>query len=126
MPERYPGYDVMAKRHTPSWNEATRRAIDHRLSLPREPHFFTADEWQTLSAVCDRIVPQPAERPPVPLPAMIDHKMTQNMTGRLPQRTSCRTCRKPGGAACTHSTPKPKPVTARGSIGSVPQSRTPC
>lgn len=79
MPDRYPGYDVLAKRHTPSWNEATRRAIDHRLSLPRTPEFCTEDEWLTLSAICERIVPQPKNRPPVPLPAMIDHKLNENM-----------------------------------------------
>jgi hypothetical protein len=79
MPDRYPGYDVMAKRHTPSWNEATRRAIDERLALPRTPNFFNEHEWETLSAICDRIVPQPKDRPPIPVPAMIDHKVSNNM-----------------------------------------------
>lgn len=79
MPDRFPGYDVSAKRHTPSWNEATRRAIDHRLSLPRTPDFFTEDEWLTLSALCDRIVPQPKNRPPIPVAAMVDHKLQENM-----------------------------------------------
>ena len=40
---RYPGYDVLAKRHTPSWNEATRRVIDQRLGRPGEPRFFSED-----------------------------------------------------------------------------------
>lgn len=80
MPDRFPDYDVLRKRHTPSWNEATRRVIDQRLALPREPHFFTEHEWMTLSAVCDRIVPQPKNRPPIPVPAMIDHKMTNDTT----------------------------------------------
>ena len=79
MPERFPGYDVTSKRHTPSWNEATRRAIDQRLALPRTPHFLSEHEWLTLSAICDRIVPQPTDRPPVPVPAMIDHKLNNNM-----------------------------------------------
>jgi hypothetical protein len=78
MPDRFPGYDVLAKRHTPSWNEVTRRVIDERLALPRDPRFFTAEEWLTLSAVCDRIIPQPKHRPPVPLPAMVDRKMADN------------------------------------------------
>jgi hypothetical protein len=90
MPERYPGYDVLAKRHTPSWNEATRRVIDQRLAMPREPRFFSADEWPTLTAVCDRIVPQPKHRAPVPVAAMVDDKMASNMTdgyrdARLPK-----------------------------------------
>jgi hypothetical protein len=75
MSARYPGYDVLAKRHTPSWNEKTRRVIDQRLALPHEPRFLAEPEWQTLEAVCDRIVPQPKTRPPVPLAAMIDAKL---------------------------------------------------
>lgn len=71
----YPGYDVQAKRQGPSWNEATRRAIDERLALPREPRFFDAAQWRTLEAVCRRILPQPAERPPVPLAAMVDARV---------------------------------------------------
>ena len=80
MPDRYPGYDVLSKRHTPSWNEVTRRVIDDRLSLPREPNFFTEDEWLTLGAVCDRVVPQPKDRPPIPVAALVDHKMSMNKT----------------------------------------------
>jgi hypothetical protein len=80
MPDRFPGYDVLAKRHTPSWNEATRQVIDQRLALPREPRFFTEDEWLTLNAVCDRIVPQPRNRPPIPVAAMVDNKMMRNAT----------------------------------------------
>ena len=75
MTDRYPGYDVMAKRWTPSWNEPTRRAVDHRLAVPREPRFFTPAEWRTLEAVCGRILPQPPDRAPVPLAAYVDQKM---------------------------------------------------
>ncbi len=75
---RYPGYDVLAKRHTPSWNEKTRRVIDQRLALPREPRFLDAAEWQTLEAVAARVVPQPPDRPPVPIAAMIDDKLKED------------------------------------------------
>ena len=75
MSARYPNYDVLAKRHTPSWNEKTRRVIDQRLALPREPRFLSDAEFQTLEAVCARIVPQPATRPPIPVAAMIDTKL---------------------------------------------------
>ncbi len=78
MSGRYPGYDVLAKRHTPSWNEQTRQVIDRRLALPREPRFLAPDEFATLEAVCGRIVPQPAGRPPVPVAAMIDDKLHAN------------------------------------------------
>ena len=73
--ERYPGYDVLSKRHTPSWNEQTRRAINRRLAVPDGPRFFTAAEWQTLEALCGRIMPQPRDRPPVPLSAYVDEKL---------------------------------------------------
>ena len=78
MSARYPGYDVLTRRHTPSWNEQTRQVIDQRLALPREPRFLSAEEWQTLDAICRRIVPQPPDRAPVPLAAMIDDKLYQN------------------------------------------------
>jgi hypothetical protein len=79
MTERYPGYDVLAKRWTVSWNEVTRQVIDRRLAVAREPRFFSAAEWQTLAAVCDRIMPQPKDRPPVPLPAYVDQKMADGL-----------------------------------------------
>jgi len=71
----YPGYDVLAKRNTLSWNDATRRVIDRRLALPRTPRFFSETEWRTLSALCDRILPQPKDRAPVPLAAFLDAKL---------------------------------------------------
>ncbi|HEV2673355.1 MAG TPA: gluconate 2-dehydrogenase subunit 3 family protein [Aliidongia sp.] len=79
MTERYPGYDVLSKRWSDSWNEQTRRVIDRRLSAPREASFFTDEEWRTLTAVCERILPQPKDRPPVPLAAYVDQKMAGNM-----------------------------------------------
>lgn len=78
MPDRYPGYDVLSKRDTPSWNEPTRRVIDARLAIPDEPRFFNADEWRTLNAICDRIVPQSQTRAAVPIAALVDRKMANN------------------------------------------------
>jgi hypothetical protein len=78
MSERYPGYDVLAKRHTPSWNEQTRRVVDRRLALPRDPRFFAEAEWRTLDAVCGRIMPQPKTRPPVPIAALVDAKLFED------------------------------------------------
>ncbi|HEX4260840.1 MAG TPA: gluconate 2-dehydrogenase subunit 3 family protein [Acetobacteraceae bacterium] len=79
MTERYPGYDVLSKRWTESWNRKTREVIDRRLAIPREPRFFNAAEWQILTAVCARIMPQPADRAPVPLPAFVDQKISENI-----------------------------------------------
>ncbi len=75
MTPRFPGYDVLDKRNTPSWNEPTRRVIDRRLSVHPGPRFFTPTEWETLVAICGRIIPQPKDRPPVPLPAYVDAKL---------------------------------------------------
>lgn len=57
---RYPGYDVLRKRHTPSWDETTRRVVDARLAIRREPTFLDDAAWRTLDALCGRVVPQPA------------------------------------------------------------------
>jgi hypothetical protein len=77
MTERYPGYDVLNKRNSPSWNDQTRAVIDQRLAIdPNKHEFFNDREWPTLRALCDCIVPQTVARPrPVPLAAMIDEKM---------------------------------------------------
>jgi hypothetical protein len=79
MTERYPGYDVLAKRRTPSWNEQTRQVIDHRLAITREPRYLSPELFKILDAVCARIVPQPDDRPPVPLAALVDTKLYTNM-----------------------------------------------
>ena len=71
---KYPGYDVLDKRWTPSWNAKTRQVVDKRMSVYVGPRFFDEAEWATLCAVCARILPQPADRPAVPLPAYIDDK----------------------------------------------------
>jgi hypothetical protein len=80
MPDRYPGYDVLNKRHTPSWNDKTRAVVDDRLAIDPDRHrFFSDAEWPTLRALCDRIIPQPADRTrPAPLAAMIDEKLFGN------------------------------------------------
>jgi hypothetical protein len=77
MSDRFPGYDVLSKRHTPSWNAKTREVVDQRLAISPDGHsYFDDAEWATLKAVCARIVPQPADRiTPIPVAALIDHKM---------------------------------------------------
>ncbi len=73
--DRYPGYDVLAKRLGLSWNEQTRRVITRRLSVGADPQFFTAEEFQTITAIAARIVPQPAARPAVPVAALVDDRL---------------------------------------------------
>jgi len=75
--DRYPGYDVLKKRDSVSWNDQTRRVIDRRLAIDPDAHrFFSDAEWQTMRALCDRIVPQPPDRVhAAPVAAMIDEKL---------------------------------------------------
>jgi hypothetical protein len=91
---RFPGYDVQRKRGGPSWNDATRAVIDQRLAVPREPRFFDAHEWRTLCAACDRLLPQPADRPPIPVAALVDAKVFDDRGDgyrdvRLPPLQAC-------------------------------------
>src|ERR1700739_1809587 len=80
MPDRYPGYDVLQKRNSSSWNDQTRAVIDHRMAIDADHHaYFTDAEWQTMRAICARIVPQPPGRArPAPLAAMVDEKLHRN------------------------------------------------
>jgi hypothetical protein len=79
---RYPGYDVLSKRNSPSWNEQTRRVIDERLAVRADAHrFFSAHEWPTLCAVCDRIIPQSPDKPGrVPIAALLDEQLLRSAT----------------------------------------------
>lgn len=78
MIDRYPGYDVLDKRDTPSWNDITRRVVQERLDVPRTPRFFDEAEWATLCAVCEQIVPQRDRTEKVPLPSYVDQKMFED------------------------------------------------
>lgn len=55
---RYPGYDVMHKRDTPSWDDVTREVIDARLAQPNLPRFCNDAQWRALNALCSLIVPR--------------------------------------------------------------------
>ena len=72
---RFPGYDVLSKTQGPSWNDKTREVIARRLSIGSQPKFFTADEFLTVLAVADRIVPQPLTRSSIPVAGLVDRKL---------------------------------------------------
>ena len=72
---RYPGYDVLAKRDTPSWNAKTREVVEQRLATPNVPCFFSAEEWAIADALCRRILPQTDEGDIVSLVALLDAKL---------------------------------------------------
>lgn len=77
---RYPGYDVLSKRDSLSWNDKTREVIDARLAVSSHPTLLSTDEWQTLEALCDRVMPQPQGRPRVPLAAYVDRQLSAGKT----------------------------------------------
>ena len=56
---------------------ATRRALQDRLQMPTvvEPRFFDAATFETLCAVCDRLVPQPERPRPVDLAGTFDARL---------------------------------------------------
>ncbi|WP_246089357.1 gluconate 2-dehydrogenase subunit 3 family protein [Paraburkholderia guartelaensis] len=77
---QYPGYDVFAKRDTPSWDAPTRAVIDARRNTPDQARYLAPSRWQTLKALCDTIVPQPANAndahaPRVPVAALVEGKL---------------------------------------------------
>lgn len=94
MTERYPGYNVLNKRNSPSWNDQTRAVIDARLELDPDLHRFCDErEWKTLCAVCAQIIPQNSEgADKVPLAALVDEKLHKGRSdgyrdARLPELT---------------------------------------
>ncbi|AIO30934.1 gluconate 2-dehydrogenase subunit 3 family protein [Burkholderia pseudomultivorans] len=75
---RYAGYDVLAKRDTPSWNDATRRAIDARLKVAATaPRHLDVERFATLGALCARIVPSGGAGA-VPTAALLDARLAAN------------------------------------------------
>ncbi len=89
----YPGYDVLKKWDSPSWNDATRRAVTRRLRNVPERKVLSEEHYATLDAVVTRLVPQPDRRDdPVPITPWLDHRLDVNggegyrREGALPQR----------------------------------------
>lgn len=74
----YPNYNVLGKSDSPSWNEQTRNVVRKRLQEVPSRQFFNEEEWETLEAVCQRLIPQP-DRPqhPVPIVPWIDQRLAQ-------------------------------------------------
>ncbi|GAB0114560.1 gluconate 2-dehydrogenase subunit 3 family protein [Acidisoma sp. C75] len=92
--DRFPGYDVLNKRHSLSWNDKTREVINARLAVPREPRFLSPEHFAILEAAAARIVPQPRDRAPVPIAAYVDEKLHKNTLdgyrlAQLPDQGEC-------------------------------------
>ncbi len=76
---RYPGYDVLAKRDTVSWDPVTREVVEKRLATPLQPRFFDQTQWTAVTTLCHCVVAQPADRPAVPVAAMLDARLFENL-----------------------------------------------
>lgn len=78
MPDRFPDYDVLAKRDTPSWNAITRRVVEARLAITDTPRFLDPDRFVTLKALCARLSPPWPDRPAIPVAGLVDHALAEN------------------------------------------------
>lgn len=79
-PSRYDGYDILDKWDSPSWDDITRRVIGERLASPPQRRFLDKEEWETLVALCDTVVPQPDREEPVPIAPWVDAALVQDRT----------------------------------------------
>jgi hypothetical protein len=78
MDERYPGYDVLAKWRSPSFNETTRRVLTRRLHQVPERRFLSAEQWDLLEAIVAQLIPQPDRTQPIPITPFIDDLLAAN------------------------------------------------
>jgi hypothetical protein len=78
----YPHYDVLDKWDTPSFNEATRRTLAHRLQYRPPRRFFDEREFALLRAIIDTVLPQPerGEEERIPVEYFLDEKLHDNAT----------------------------------------------
>lgn len=76
----YPSYRVLAKWDTPSFNDATRRVVAHRLNSVPKRRFFSLDDYALLRAIVDCILPQPerSESERIQVEAYIDEMLEAN------------------------------------------------
>ena len=95
---RYPNYNVLDKWTSPDWDDQTREVVRRRLEQIPPIRFFTDEEVQTLTAIAERIVPQPdrGETEKVPIIPWIDEKLYEDKRdgyryeGMPPQREAWR------------------------------------
>ena len=87
----YPGYDVLAKWDSMSFNDATRKVLTARLAEPPPFRFFDDQAARLLQAIVDRLMPQPDRSDPIPLARWIDAYLFEGLDqgyrdARLPPR----------------------------------------
>lgn len=60
MAELYPGYNVLDKWNSPSFDDITRRVVADRLDNIPERRFLSASEWTLLEALAAQLLSQPS------------------------------------------------------------------
>jgi Gluconate 2-dehydrogenase subunit 3 len=77
---RYPDYNVLDKWSSPDWDDQTREIVRKRLEEIPPIRFFTPEEASTLTAVADRIIPQPdhGQADKIPIVPWIDEKLHED------------------------------------------------
>jgi hypothetical protein len=75
MADRYPDYDVLAKRLGQSWNPITRKVVGARIALRERSDVLDEARLAVLRAVVERLAPQPEGRPPVNTVAILLEKL---------------------------------------------------
>jgi hypothetical protein len=78
MAERYPGYDVLGKWNSPSFDDQTRAVLTRRTRAVPERRFLTAAAWTLLEAIVARLLPQPERPHPIPITAWIDDRLARD------------------------------------------------
>jgi hypothetical protein len=61
----YGGYDVLAKRASPSFDPLTRAVVERRIGEPPPRRFLDAGAFQLLEAACARLLATPPGDPPI-------------------------------------------------------------
>jgi hypothetical protein len=72
MTDRYPGYDVLDKWNSPSFDDVTRKVVARRMEDIPERRFLTGEEWELLEALAGHLLPQPERAHPIPIVPWID------------------------------------------------------
>ena len=68
----YPGYDILSRWDSPSYNDITRAVLAHRLREVPERRFLSEAHFRVLEALCDAVLPQDERADPVAIAPWID------------------------------------------------------